>query len=340
MEDCTITGNRTRGYGGGIDISGAVDVTDLLVYGNERPEGNVLAVRVDARQSEGWFYEGGGIYRHVWMFIAEPVHISHWGTYITTPEVSKSSALVEIKTKVENNITKLYTATPNGIDCTSDYTDLGFVLLGGGALKSTFNDLMTYTRMFMNNGKINGNQFLASSILKEMTGKQISYSENLGYGLGLMVGSLDTFNYIGHSGGLTGVSSFFGYSKEIKKGVVVLCNTGAVPASSIGIAALRLANDEYPDYKTNHYDTAHWSEKIVQNTLGLYESQEGDKIIIESHKDGIQVIIGDEVFSCRIINEDLMLIQNKMEENNCRILRDSHGKAWALYRGLRIIPRK
>lgn len=244
------------------------------------------------------------------------------------------------QTKVENNITKLYTATPNGIDCTSDYTDLGFVLLGGGALKSTFNDLMTYTRMFMNNGKINGNQFLASSILKEMTGKQISYSENLGYGLGLMVGSLDTFNYIGHSGGLTGVSSFFGYSKEIKKGVVVLCNTGAVPASSIGIAALRLANDEYPDYKTNHYDTAHWSEKIVQNTLGLYESQEGDKIIIESHKDGIQAIIGDEVFSCRIINEDLMLIQNKMEENNCRILRDSHGKAWALYRGLRIIPRK
>ena len=199
---------------------------------------------------------------------------------------------------------------------------------------------MAYTRMFMNKGKVDGDEFLESSILTEMTSKQISYSDYLGYGLGLMIGNLDTFNYIGHSGGLTGVSSFFAYSNESKKGVVVLCNTGAVPASSIGIAALRLANDEYPNYKIKSYATGCWSEKTIQNTLGVYESQEGDKIIIESHQDGVQAIIGDEFFPCRIIHDDLMLIQNKMEENNCRILRDVHGKAWALYRGLRIIPRK
>jgi beta-galactosidase len=36
---------------------------------------NVLAVRVDPRRPEGWWYEGGGIYRHVWLNVADPVHI-------------------------------------------------------------------------------------------------------------------------------------------------------------------------------------------------------------------------------------------------------------------------
>lgn len=244
------------------------------------------------------------------------------------------------RTKNEENITKLYTVTSNGIECTSDYTDLGFVLLGGGALKSTFNDMMTYTRMFMSDGKTSTSELLESSLIEDMTTKQIAYSDYLGYGLGLMVGNLDTFNYIGHSGGLTGVSSFFGYSKDINKGVVVLCNTGAVPASSIGIAALRLANDEYPDYRARQYETGQWSENTIQNTLGVYESQEGDKVVIESYEDGVQAIIGDEIFPCILIHDDLMLIQNKMEENHCRILRDSYSKAWAIYKGLRIIPRK
>src|SRR4029077_10393917 len=37
---------------------------------------NVLAVHLDARKTEGWWYEGGGLYRHVWLTIADPVHVS------------------------------------------------------------------------------------------------------------------------------------------------------------------------------------------------------------------------------------------------------------------------
>ena len=39
------------------------DITDYLNYGGE----NVIAVRVDVTMEEGWFYEGAGIYRHVWL---------------------------------------------------------------------------------------------------------------------------------------------------------------------------------------------------------------------------------------------------------------------------------
>jgi beta-galactosidase len=42
---------------------------------------NLLAVRVDPRANEGWFYEGGGIYRHVWLVTTPAAHIAPWGVY-------------------------------------------------------------------------------------------------------------------------------------------------------------------------------------------------------------------------------------------------------------------
>ncbi len=45
---------------------------------------NVLAVRVDPTKGEGWWYEGGGIYRHVWLNVANPVHVQPWGVYVRT----------------------------------------------------------------------------------------------------------------------------------------------------------------------------------------------------------------------------------------------------------------
>ncbi|HUB61821.1 MAG TPA: beta-galactosidase GalA [Puia sp.] len=56
----------------------SVDVTDFIRYGKE----NVLVVRVDATQYEGWFYEGAGIYRHVWLNQYNPVHIAEDGLFV------------------------------------------------------------------------------------------------------------------------------------------------------------------------------------------------------------------------------------------------------------------
>jgi beta-galactosidase len=73
------------------------DLTDFLNYGAK----NVLVVRVDATQGEGWFYEGAGIYRHVWLVKTHPVHVAHWGTYVSC-EVRAGAASVNITTEVEN----------------------------------------------------------------------------------------------------------------------------------------------------------------------------------------------------------------------------------------------
>ena len=75
------------------------DVTDLLDYGGR----NTLAVRVDATSYEGWWYEGGGIYRHVWLTKTSPLHIAHEGGVFVTSDVRKGGATVTVKTRLVND---------------------------------------------------------------------------------------------------------------------------------------------------------------------------------------------------------------------------------------------
>jgi beta-galactosidase len=74
---------------------------DVTPYAN--PGGtNVLVVRVDASRFEGWFYEGAGIYRHVWLTTANPVHVAEWGTFVATTALTGSNATLTIQTDVTN----------------------------------------------------------------------------------------------------------------------------------------------------------------------------------------------------------------------------------------------
>jgi beta-galactosidase len=84
-------------HSGGYDPF-SFDVTDFASPG----EPNVLLVRVDATNSDGWFYEGAGIYRHVWLVKTAPVHVKKWGT-LATAKVQPGAATVSFKTEVENH---------------------------------------------------------------------------------------------------------------------------------------------------------------------------------------------------------------------------------------------
>ncbi|MEA3189117.1 MAG: beta-galactosidase [Chthoniobacter sp.] len=75
-----------------------VELTPYVKFGEE----NVLAVRLDNPKDSSRWYPGGGIYRNVWLVTTAPVHIAHWGTYITTPEVTPTAATVAIKTMIAN----------------------------------------------------------------------------------------------------------------------------------------------------------------------------------------------------------------------------------------------
>ena len=91
-----------NGFYVGTNFSGYVgnsyDVSDYINFeGN-----NVLVIRVDATQAEGWFYEGAGIYRHVWLNITYKIHIPQGGLFVHS-EVNGKNASVTIETTIQNN---------------------------------------------------------------------------------------------------------------------------------------------------------------------------------------------------------------------------------------------
>ncbi len=73
------------------------DVTDFANYGSV----NTVVVRVDATLSEGWFYEGAGIYRHVWLTKTDPLHVAPHGTFVRS-DVREGEATVFITTDLRN----------------------------------------------------------------------------------------------------------------------------------------------------------------------------------------------------------------------------------------------
>ena len=85
-------GNNLSGY-----IGVEYDITDYLNYDRD----NVLVVRVDATQYEGWFYEGAGIYRHVWLNKYNNLHIPANGLFVYS-NITGNKASVLIETTIEN----------------------------------------------------------------------------------------------------------------------------------------------------------------------------------------------------------------------------------------------
>jgi len=88
-------GKRPYGYS-----SFRYELTPYLIYGDEM---NVLAVKVDnSQQPNSRWYSGSGIYRNVWLVSTGKIAVDHWGTFVTSHEVSPEAALVRISIRVKN----------------------------------------------------------------------------------------------------------------------------------------------------------------------------------------------------------------------------------------------
>ncbi len=79
-----------------------IDVTDRAFFGDRV---NTLAVYIDGLTTEGWWYEGAGIYRHVKLYAKEPLHIAHDGLFIKPVFVGNTANdwKVVCETTVENS---------------------------------------------------------------------------------------------------------------------------------------------------------------------------------------------------------------------------------------------
>jgi beta-galactosidase len=101
--DCRVfvngyfVGHHESGYDGF-----RYDITDLANCGGA----NTVAVRVDASQFEGWFYEGAGIYRHVWLTKTGPLHVAPDGVFVYSRfagNVPEGATTINVQTSVQNS---------------------------------------------------------------------------------------------------------------------------------------------------------------------------------------------------------------------------------------------
>ncbi|MCW3849427.1 DUF4982 domain-containing protein [Sphingomonas sp. LB-2] len=93
-----LNGHLVGGWPYGYN-SWRVDLTPYVVPGGD----NQLAIRLDNPPASSRWYPGGGIYRNVWLTKTDPVHIGHWGTQVTTPQVSAASAAIDLTVTVDND---------------------------------------------------------------------------------------------------------------------------------------------------------------------------------------------------------------------------------------------
>jgi beta-galactosidase len=96
-----------------------LDLTPYVVPGGD----NQLAIRLDNPADFSRWYPGAGLYRNVWLTKTAPVHVGHWGTFVTTPTVSHERAWVHLQVTVDNDSkqaaqvrveTELFLADTNG----------------------------------------------------------------------------------------------------------------------------------------------------------------------------------------------------------------------------------
>ncbi len=97
-----------------------LELTPYVKFGGD----NVLAIRLDNPPRSSRWYPGGGIYRNVWLVKTPPIHLGQWGTYVTTPEVTKDAATVDVQATIDNQsaadanvtaATQIYEPDANGL---------------------------------------------------------------------------------------------------------------------------------------------------------------------------------------------------------------------------------
>ncbi len=110
----SIVGGWPYGYN-----SWRVDLTPYLKIGKQ----NQLAIRLENPPYSARWYPGGGLYRNVWLVKTNPVHVSEYGTFVTTSDVSSASATIHMAVNVDNDsqntqkidiITELYLLDKDG----------------------------------------------------------------------------------------------------------------------------------------------------------------------------------------------------------------------------------
>jgi len=209
-----------------------------------------------------------------------------------------------------------------------------------GFLKSTINDMIKYSEIFRNNGKVGSVQILTPKSVELMTTPYIQCDHEKYYGYGLMI-TPDYFGYrlIEHGGSIKGVAAQLNMIPELGLAGVSFTNLAGVPSTQLLYSA-------FAEQLGRSIHDCHFSLKEIDVSAeklnefeGEFVSGEGSKVKlhIEEGKlhinvDGIQTII-------KLIAEDTFLVHIKDSNMILRFKRDEEGTIVRIKCGYRQIPK-
>ncbi len=239
-----------------------------------------------------------------------------------------------VKPKEDPNAAMLYEKKDGVMTGHRDYHDNAFVLNGGGAMKSTLNDLKKYLSVYLNKGK----GIVSDYSIREMVKTRQPYGIHNGYGYGLYTQMVSGMQVTGHGGSLPGVSSNIAFTYDNDCAVIILCNTSDVPVSVISDALMRMYAGFCPLPERNITEQP-WDDALRNGAAGFYSSGEGTEFEL-TVRDGKLVSV-EEGKEKPVIETGLYqgVIRGRYSDMVVRpLIRD--GKVFAVQYGSRIIPRK
>ena len=260
--------------------------------------------------------------------------------YILEPlEMNRSCLEFEAPAK-DTNRSELYIHRNAKLTLSHDFYDNAFVLMGGGAMKSTVSDLKKYTCMYLNEGTgLNGRTLLSSYYTKEMFKPRQFYRFQQYYGFGLSTKFMDDITLIGHGGSLTGVSCMFQWSPQLECGFIVLCNTSDFPAGTIADAAAKLANGKKIISQRELFKDTPWGAETIKSACGFYKSGEGALYEITYENNTLGLKLNNESLDIRTVSSDMLLINKPFNKADLILCRNNNGDVWGIRTGGRIIPK-
>ena len=271
----------------------------------------------------------------------EPSYADYLVKHVLKPLGMERSFCDFVLPSKDENAATLYKKVDGVMRGSRDYHDNAFVLNGGGAMKSTLNDLKKYLGMYLNLGKAaDGTRILSEYGVREMCKPRQAYGAFGNYGYGVSMKQLDDLKVIEHGGALPGVSSNIAWSYEAEAAVIVLCNTSNVPVSLISNAMMKAYNGKNPIEKRDVWQITPWSEETIAAASGVYSSGEGTTAELYRKADGT-IGAREEGVEKNIIpvSPYTAIIRNKYSDLFIRLIFNEERGIYAMAYGSRLIPK-
>lgn len=242
----------------------------------------------------------------------------------------------------DENHASLYNVIDGVLTDVKDYRDNAFVLNGGGAMKSTLNDLKKYIAMYLKGGKsLEGVSLAGAASIKSMTTPHQKDTYISDYGYGLSIKNLGGITVAGHGGSLPGVSSHILWSVDKGIGAIILCNTEDVPVSGIAEALLKMGLGLEAESERHHFKNTPWNPELLDAACGVYASGEGTKVeLCKNEKGEAMVKNGTKTYALTMIEEAQAMIANDYSDTYIRMISDDARGIFAMGYGSRILPRQ